>query len=170
MDNMKARGWYEARMPLLQITSSFRKDYEHNVASMIKAAAQIAGNIRGAIKRAWLRRPGDVKGDVSFLGSSFWQNTEPTFYEASHGLKSALESGGDTMLIRKAWLDSLCREALMLFDAYAWGGPIEDTDPKRVAIARNELQKFNRSKKIKGLLDLPVEQQPKITAVKKKSR
>ena len=47
---------------------------------------------------------------------------------------------------------------MQLFDSYAWEGPIEDADPKRVVIARKELEMFNRGKKIKGLLDIPVEQ------------
>jgi len=160
MDNMKARCWYEARMPLVQVGSSFREDYEHSIAGMIKAASQIAGNLRNAVKKAWFRRSADVKGDTSFLGSSFWRKTEPAFHETLHQLKEALESKKDAYPQRQRWLDALCSEALVLFDTYAFEGPIEDADPKRIVIARNELAKFNRSKKIKELLDLPIERQP----------
>jgi CRISPR system Cascade subunit CasA len=155
MYNMKARCWYDAKMPLLLIEPSLREDYEHWVASMIKAAVVIAGNVRSAVRKAWFRHPGDIKGDTSFLDDSFWQNTEPAFYEALQGLKAALESGGEVSANRKLWLDSLCRQALILFDVYAWRGPIEDAEPKRVVIARSKLEKFNRSKKIKDLLELP---------------
>lgn len=155
MDNMKARCWYDAKMPLVLIEPSLRENYEHRIASMVKAAAGIAGNVRSAVRKAWFRRPGEVKGDTSFLDSSFWQNTEPAFYEALHGLKAALENGGEVPASGKLWLNSLCRHALTLFDAYAWQGPIEDADPKRVVVARGELEKFNRSKKIKGLLEVP---------------
>jgi CRISPR system Cascade subunit CasA len=137
---------------------------------MIKAATVIASNVRSAVRKAWFKRPGDVKGDTSFLGNSFWQNTEPAFYEALHTLKAALESGCEVLASRKLWLDSLCRQALMLFDTCAWQGPIEDADPKRVVTARSELEKFNRSQKIKKLLDLPVQKQPKAATEKKKAQ
>lgn len=155
MDNMKARCWYDAKIPLLLIEPSLRENYEHWVASMIKAAVEIAGNVRSAVREAWFRHPGEIKGNTSFLDNSFWQNTEPAFYEALHGLKAALENGDELSANRKLWLDSLCRQALMLFDTYAWQVPIEDAEPKRVVIARSKLEKFNRSKKIKGLLELP---------------
>jgi len=67
-----------------------------------------------------------------------------------------LESGSDGIESRKVWHETLCREAVRIFDALAWNGPIEDADPKRVVIALNELEKFNRSNKIKELLGLPV--------------
>ncbi|MDR3568590.1 MAG: type I-E CRISPR-associated protein Cse1/CasA [Syntrophobacteraceae bacterium] len=169
MDNMKARCWYEAKMPLLQIEASQREHHEHCVAAMIKTAVEIAGNIRTAVKKAWFRRPSEVKGDTSFLTTSFWQNTEPDFYETLQALKEDLGSGGDTMACRAAWLDSLCKEALVRFDAYAWEGPIEDADPKRVVIARKDLGRFNRGKKIKDLLELTVEGQPKASAVSKRA-
>ncbi|MBF0559814.1 MAG: type I-E CRISPR-associated protein Cse1/CasA [Nitrospirae bacterium] len=170
MDNMKARCWYEAKMPLLQIETSLREDYKHYVSSMITAAVEISANVKSAVKKAWFRHPGDKNGDISFLDNIFWQNTESAFYEALHGLKTALESSNDAMENRKEWLDSLCREALKIFDFQAWEGPIEDADPKRVVIARSELAKFNRSNKIKALLDLPVEQKPNDTAAKKAHR
>ena len=42
----------------------------------------------------------------------------------------------------------LCDQSLKLFDECLLGSPIEDADPKRIALARISLQKFNRSKKI----------------------
>jgi len=159
MDNMKARCWYEARMPLLYVAPAARREYENSIAGMVKAAQEIAKNVQISVKKAWFKRPGDAKGDTSFIGNSFWQNTEPAFYAALHNMKEALESDTDGSVTCKAWHASLCREASNLFDAYAWEGPIEDVDPKRVVIARRELQHFNRSNKIRELLGLPVEQQ-----------
>jgi hypothetical protein len=66
------------------------------------------------------------------------------------------------------WHRTLCDYALKLFDGYAWDGPIEDADPKRVVIARKELENFNRSKKIKELLGLPVPQKAAGKPAKKK--
>ncbi|HEY3373636.1 MAG TPA: type I-E CRISPR-associated protein Cse1/CasA [Candidatus Aquicultor sp.] len=160
MEDMTARCWYEAKMPLLYMEMSLRDEYEHTVAGMVKSAAEIARNVQIAVKKAWFKRPGEVKGDTSFISNSFWQNTEPAFYETLHNLKTALASAADGMEARKAWHASLCKEALRLFDIYALEGPIEDADPKRIVIARRKLEYFNRSKTIKELLGLPVEQQP----------
>lgn len=87
--------------------------------------------------------------------SFFWQNTEPSFYGTLQELKPTLESGADGLQSRTAWHETLCREARRLFDVQVWEGPIEDGDPKRIVIAQKELDKFNRSKKIRELLGLP---------------
>jgi len=87
--------------------------------------------------------------------SFFWQNTEPPFYGTLQELKPALESGHDGLQSRTAWHETLCREARRVFDGQVWEGPIEDGDPKRIVIAQKELDKFNRSKKVKELLGLP---------------
>lgn len=168
MDNMKARCWYESTMPLLYVDPAIRGEFEQYAAGMIKAASEIAGNARSAVKKAWFRRPGDAKGDTTFVDGSFWQQTESVFYEALNSMKSALESGNDSLQARQSWHKTLCEHALKLFDSYAWEGPIEDADPKRVVIARRELENYNRGKKIKELLSLPVEQKAVGKAAQKK--
>lgn len=168
MDNMKARGWHEARMPLIEAAPHVKGEYEPHVFSMVKAADQVAKNLRDAVKRAWFRRPGDVKQGVAFLDRAFWQNTEHAFYGSLHSLKTALESGGSVLSAAEEWLSSLCGGALALFDVHAWNGPIEDADPKRVVIARNDMDKFNRGKKIKEMLGLPVQKQSKARTDKRK--
>lgn len=86
--------------------------------------------------------------------SFFWQNTEPQFYTIAEELKNALISGEDGLSSRSTWHENLCREARRVFDLQVWEGPIEDGDPKRIAIARKELEKFNGSKTIKKMLGL----------------
>ena len=169
MDKMKARCWYEGKMPLLHVEPSTRGEYENHVAGMIKAASEIGKNVRNGVKKAWFKRYKDIKGDTSFLDNSFWQSTEPAFYGALHDLKIALESGHDGIASGKAWHEALCLEARNLFDVHAWEGPIEDADPKRVVIARRELEQFNRSNKIKVLLGLPVLQKSSDKTAKQKA-
>jgi CRISPR system Cascade subunit CasA len=169
MDNMKARCWYESTMPLIHIDAATRADYEKDVADLIKAASEIASNVRSAVKKAWFRRPGDVKGDMSFIGSAFWHDTESSFYLTLYKLKTTRESGNDVADIRKTWHKKLCDEGLRIFDANAWNGPIEDGDPKRVVTARKELQIYNHSKKIKELLGMSVEKAPSGKRKSKKS-
>lgn len=153
----KARCWYEAQMPLIQVDYSFRAVYEQLVASLIKAATEIASNTRNAIKKAWFRRPGDVKGNMYFLDSDFWNHTEEDFYRALSNLKNAFDSGKDGIEVHKTWYRTLTDESLKLFDIHAWNGPVEDADPKRIVVARNDLNKFNHAKKIQELLGLWVE-------------
>ncbi|HEY9160751.1 MAG TPA: type I-E CRISPR-associated protein Cse1/CasA [Desulfomonilia bacterium] len=155
MDNMKARCWYESTMPLLYVKDSILIDYQEKIGGMIKAASEIAHNTRSALKKAWFKRPSDAKGDTSFIDKSFWQQTETDFYSALNTLNTALEAGNDTHEVCNQWLFVLCHQSLKLFDTYAWNGPIEDADPKRVVIARNDLGKFNRSEKIMELLGIP---------------
>lgn len=158
MDNMKARCWYESTMPLICVDTSIRVEYEEMVGGMVRAAVEIAGNTRNAVKKAWFKRSGDVKGDTSFIDNSFWQKTEPVFYASISGLKASLEASSDKQVIANQWLSILCQESLNLFDCHAWNGPIEDADPKRVVIARKELVQYNHGKKIKEFLGIPVEQ------------
>lgn len=159
MDNMKARCWYESHMPILYVDPKFRKDYEHNIASMIVAASEIVSNTRGAIKKAWFSRPKDVKGvaTISSIDSNFWHNTEGAFYEALSELRASLGDGGDGLGVRASWHKVLCDESLKEFDTFAWEGPIEDANPKRIVTARKELQQYNHGKKIKQILRLPID-------------
>ncbi|EKD46954.1 MAG: hypothetical protein ACD_67C00002G0002 [uncultured bacterium] len=170
MDNMKARCWYESTMPLLHVDATFRREFENYVAGMIKAASEVAGNTRSAIKKAWFHRPGDAKGDISFVDADFWMQTEQAFYDALKNLCMGIESGADTIATRQIWHQTLCVQAISSFDTYAWEGPIEDADPKRVVVARKELGMFNHGKKIKDLLELPVKQKSRSKAVKKKDK
>ncbi len=158
MDNMKARCWYESTMPLLSVGNSIRAEYEEQVGGMVRAAAEIASNTRSAVKEAWFKRSGDARGDTSFVDNSFWQQTEADFYAALNNLKDALEIGHDASTGNQQWLTALCSQSLKIFDSYAWEGPIEDADPKRVVIARKKLEQYNHGKKIKDLLGIPAGQ------------
>jgi CRISPR system Cascade subunit CasA len=152
----KARCWYESQMPLLLVDAELRQEYEYHIAGMIKTALEVAGNTRSAVKKAWFKRPADVKGDISFVDNGFWHSTEAAFYESLNNLIRLLEAGSEVS-VGHQWLAELCKRSLELFDRHASDGPIEDADPKRVVIARRDLEQYNRSKKIKGLLGLPVD-------------
>jgi len=154
--NNKARCWYESTMPLLPLSKEIREEYEDNVANMVMAASEVVKNLRSCVKAAWFKRTKDKKGDMGFIDTRFWQNTEEDFYDALHNLKISLEKGNECGLIRQDWHKRICQSSLSLFDEVAWNGPIEDADPKRVVLARHELKKKNNSKKIREeLLDLP---------------
>ena len=155
-------------MPLLCVDNTFLSEYEEKVAGMLRTALEIARNTRNALKKSWFSRPSDVKGDTTFVDNSFWQDSESDFYFTLNTLKSEMETGHDTQHISLQWLSSLCKQSLKLFDKYAWEAPFEDADPKRVVIARKELEQYNRGKKIKELLGIPVERSE--SGKKKKSK
>jgi CRISPR system Cascade subunit CasA len=150
MDKMKARCWYESIMPLIPLPTGIREDYESKVAGMVRAAHEVAGNLRRSVKKAWFKRPGDVKGDTGFIDSRFWQDTEGEFYAGLEHLRAALEKNEEDALAEamRSWHMTLCRASQALFDSLAWEGPVEHADPKRVVLARRDLERLNKNKKI----------------------
>jgi CRISPR system Cascade subunit CasA len=50
-DNMKARCWYDSKMPLITVEYEDVSEYENIIAALIKAANIICGNIKIAIKQ-----------------------------------------------------------------------------------------------------------------------
>jgi CRISPR system Cascade subunit CasA len=156
MDNMKARAWYEGTMPLIHVDKKIRSEYETSVSQIIKTANLIAFNLRSCIKKA-LYKPGvDASGDLSFIDSEFWQNTEPEFYRVLGGLHEYLKNKKPINDLKLRWLSILTWEGERLFDRYSQSNLISVADPKRIALARRDLKKFSSpyNKKIIELLDL----------------
>jgi CRISPR system Cascade subunit CasA len=163
MDNMKARCWYESIMPLIPLSKRIRESYEQDVASMVRAASEVAGNLKTCVKKAWFRRPADIKGDTTFVDASLWQSTEDAFHARLHDLRAALEGESELTEVKKEWHRGLCQAAARIFDVLAWEGPMEDSDPKRVVLARRDLMRFNNGKKIVvDLLNLPKSQERRL--------
>ncbi|HCX89032.1 MAG: type I-E CRISPR-associated protein Cse1/CasA [Deltaproteobacteria bacterium CG12_big_fil_rev_8_21_14_0_65_43_10] len=113
-----------------------------------------------------------IKDQSTFMAIDvfFWQSTEKAFYVALYSLKKAFEVADDSVEIYKTWHGALCKASLELFDFNFSEGLIEDVDPKRVVLARRELERFNSGNKIKELLTLPVEQKPVGKEKKKKAQ
>ncbi|KFN38317.1 hypothetical protein KN63_04510, partial [Smithella sp. F21] len=104
--------------------------------------------------------PTSIKEDKEFfyqVALTFWQSTEAIFYHTMFLLKDCIESGKESLGIKMAWHRNLCESADNIFVSNVMNNSIEDTDPKRVVIARSELGRYNRGKKIKELLGMPVE-------------
>jgi len=157
MENMKARGWYEGTMPLIHIPDKIRPTYETVISQMIKTANQIGSNARISIKKALFNSGAEVRGDLSFIDTEFWQDTEPEFYRVTEDLKAVLEQGGPTDDLKRRWLSALTREGEALFDRYAQSNTIALADPKRIALARRDFLRFSSqyNKIIQQTLDLP---------------
>ena len=155
MDNMKARAWYESIMPLYHIEDAMHAAFVDDVKGMIIAATEIASNLRGQLKKAWFKPKHKVKGDLSFVVEAFWHQTEPDFYEHLGQVRERLEKGEPAQDVRESWFHTLRAESVVLFDQWTVAGTMEDEDPKRIAVARNELHKFNYKKTILQALRIP---------------
>ncbi len=155
MDQMTALGWCESTMPLNHIPRENREEYEWDVAVMVQAADKVASNLRKAVKSAWFKRPGDHKGDTTFIDHAFWHDTESVFH--AHREQSAKTTDRhQRQTVRQRWHQIICRQALSLFDHWATHGPIEDGNPRRIYEARRDMLKWNHGQAItETLLGIP---------------
>ena len=153
MDNAKARCWYESTLPLYSISPANEVRVTELVEAMIAAASESAQSIRSCIKQSWFDRPKDAKGDISFLDTSFWQNTEPPFYSI---LQQLIEKPFDDIVVPACivrWEKELRKEAFQLFDKWALSMSEDGLDMRRVVNAREFLGK-NINKAFKGLQNI----------------
>lgn len=142
MDNMKARCWYDATMPVFALPEDVRDQLQETVVQMIDAASSAAFNIRSQIRSAWYRRPKEIKGDFNFIDRAFWQETESAFYEVLSKLVEAISRGEGTEPALASWDRTLYREAMALFDRYALAGDNENRDLRRTVAAYNNLKRW----------------------------
>ena len=155
MDNMKARCWYETTFPLYLIQDEIRETFTARVQALTLTAETAAKSLRTCIKEAWLKRPGDARGDTSFLTQAFYQHTEPFFYRAVQQLIQKIPQKTDIEILQ-GWHATLRRAGLQLFDYWAEQGDISESDPRRIAMAREKLFRSFNSKNIRELLHVPM--------------
>lgn len=159
MDNMKARCWYEATLPLYGLNDCGRdtlKLVEIDVGHWLAGADLVSMYLRNAVKDAWFG--GDARGDFSFSDAAFWSCTESLFYRR---LKDRIEAARtelswDRLAAADAWRDDIARAARNLFDRELVGaGDIARQNPARVARAFRQLQQNLSGQKLREALDLP---------------
>jgi CRISPR system Cascade subunit CasA len=161
MDNMKARCWYDATLPLFALPDcdrDARQQVQAEVARWIEAAGLAGMNLRGAVKDAWF--DADARGDFSHVDASFWSATEPVFYALLQPLIEGARDGTEhpALEARQRWHQTLVRTALRLFDqTFVGAGAIERQNPGRIARAYRQLQKNLHGPKLKQALGLPIE-------------
>ena len=161
MDNMKARCWYEATLPLYDLADCDRDTREQLQAEVARwlAGAELAGMfLRGAVKDAWFSA--DARGDFAHIDAAFWSATEPAFYRHLQALIAAARGGTEhpALPVREAWHTTLRNTALRLFDTSLVGaGTIERQNPRRVALAHKQLRNSLFGPKLRSALGLPVD-------------
>lgn len=141
MDNMKARCWYSASMPLFQFDPEQQNDLLVEVKYLQKLSSDALWHLRSEVKAAWFESPSDAKGDMSFIDLEFWQRTENLFFDAIANLMKEMEEDDDRQQLSteaaKTWLTKLQCVVLDLFDEYA----LSELGSERTMIKRIEARR-----------------------------
>lgn len=164
MDNMKARCWYEATLPLYALADCGAEQVKHlreDVSAWIAGAELAASYLRGAVKDAWFSV--DARGDFSHVDASFWSRTEGDFYALLRQAIHAARAGDaiDRVAVGERWLAALKKAVHRLFDDELVGSsPIERQNPARIARAHRQLLGNLQGPKLRNALGLPVVTKP----------
>lgn len=161
-NNMKARCWYEAKLPVYSLDECSPTDLrllQSILQSWLAAARDSAYALRGAVKAAWFG--GEARGDYSAVDAAFWSRTERPFYELLPQLLDTIRSGAsDDALIAltETWLRVLQASCEALFnDVFVGAGQIDRSDPRRVAVAHKTLKNTLSGPKLRNTLKLPIQ-------------
>ncbi len=165
MDNMKPRGWVGTQLPFLALPERHQARVQSWLRTMVGFAREVCWQLRRSTKEAWFKRPSDVKGDLEYIDSRFWERTEQPFYDLLADLGSRLLDDDIRRLppdIAKTWYREVSRQAMAIFDELTLSGPAEALNMKRITKARNSFSGwFSKNKtarnfrKEAGLEDKP---------------
>ena len=140
MDNMKARSWVEAEMPLWRHGGDIQEPLGDFIRRIVAAADTASRLIIAAVKSSAYDRVGDAKGDYGFIAERFYRDTEEAFYATVSRAISLIEANPDVddpaIDARRRWAPVVERAALRLFDEYAPSDGLEDRDMHRHVKAR----------------------------------
>ncbi|MGD9803601.1 MAG: type I-E CRISPR-associated protein Cse1/CasA [Hyphomicrobiaceae bacterium] len=173
MDNMKARGWLEARIPFFDApdgvdetewASSFRFIARRLVAGTEEAAKALRTQVKVALygqrnREDKYRIPDTVPREAaSELIEGLWRACETDFRKALDDLRSTPDDKAKA--IRIAFKRALTRHAFARFDTITGIDTLADQDAKRLVTTRSMLQAaFGERGSVAHALDLP-EQKP----------
>ncbi|HNB05517.1 MAG TPA: type I-E CRISPR-associated protein Cse1/CasA [Thauera aminoaromatica] len=161
MDNMKARCWYEAQLPLYGLAeceTDAQREVEEAVRPWLAGAELTVFFLRSAVKQAWF--DDEARGDFSAIDASFWSGTELPFYRL---LRQAIDHARldreiDAGAFATGWHRQLRQIAIDLFDRqFVGAGAVERQNPRRVAEAHRQLQRNLDGKKLRTALGLPIQ-------------
>ncbi|MCW3476876.1 type I-E CRISPR-associated protein Cse1/CasA [Limobrevibacterium gyesilva] len=142
MDNMKARGFVESEMPVIEPGDPQRTEAFVQLLRQLIAGANDAAALLGrAVRRALFSDGAKVALDAGLLTTlreRFWATTEPAFLER---VQAAAGGAIEAEAVRRQWLRDLAGAAAALF---AEAAPIDatgaDRRPDRIAAAAKGLR------------------------------
>ncbi len=165
VDNMKPLRWVDSEIPILFFEEDDRTQLSVSIRRLIKSASSVHQDLRAAIKSASLP---DAK---NFFNASwdptceFWSSTEAEFLDIVKGL-SKLPNAWESSALR--WIQYLSERAQRIFSDAVLSGENDFLNWQRsfVALSRLKMNTGPFSKKLRKILDLPVE--PKTKPTRKK--
>ncbi|MCX6701198.1 MAG: type I-E CRISPR-associated protein Cse1/CasA, partial [Methanomicrobiales archaeon] len=157
MDKAKARGYYDFHMPMFHVKPEILEDYSTLIQQLIMSADFALFNIRRCIRKSIFDERNKTGGDLSYINTHFWHDTEQDFYRIISSALSVESDNYKTIPLREEWIKILAREGMMLFDRYSQADMIGYANPKRIALARKDcrLSLSGTNRKICELLNLP---------------
>lgn len=143
MDNMKSKGWVEARLPTLLVQGEAGLARLHRFArAAVDATSTLASALVLAVKQSQFQRVEDAKGDFSDVKGELWQATEWAFYD---GLLRTVSSPDDEMVIVRNGLQPVLRKQVFaIFDRRCPMESLEVTEYRRHVGARHLLDSVLR--------------------------
>ena len=142
MDNMKARCWYEHIFPILTCDDKRRELLLDYASELIELSQSALKSLRSQVKEAWFNRAKDAKGDVSFIETEFWQNTEQRFFETAAKLSSLQPGEPVDPHLMHGWCNHVLAVAMQTYDRWTLESNPEDLNLKRIMKARRQLHNF----------------------------
>ena len=170
MDNAKARGWQEAVMPLFVFAEDDSGDktkaLQSIVTDILSATEEVKSNLRSCVRNAWKVE----RGDLSFVVTTFWQETETAFYRLVNEIYTRVDSvpADQADDLRKEWHGVICKKTEEIFDASVMTSDITFEDTEKIVRSRQNLRGYNRKSTILNALHIPIE--PKVSAKKNKKK
>ncbi|WP_257283443.1 type I-E CRISPR-associated protein Cse1/CasA [Endozoicomonas sp. SESOKO1] len=153
MDGFKALCWYEHQLPVIKMQEPYREVFIDLVTDLIESAKEVVRLLRKQIKAAW-----DIKDEkkLKVIDASFWEATEPPFYELLQILALQPESTSSMPpAVARQWVDKLRNTAANLFDYWVLEGEPENMDMKRIIRARRSLDDgLYKSKALKRIVTI----------------
>lgn len=167
MDNMKAVCWYDAMLPLYSLGECSRDQHTYlrtEVSHWLAAADAVdyflQRGVRDALFNADPKRSAALLKKLGYVSINYWSVTEPAFYRLLQPLIECVRDGTEhpALQVRQSWHHTLTQAALRLFDqAFVGAGAVERQNPRRIALAYQQLQKNLYGPKLKQALGLPTE-------------
>ena len=140
MDNMKARAWVEAEMPLWRLDDETRAVLPECIRQTTTGAGTVARLLTGAVKTALHDNPKNATGDYGFIAERFYRDTEAAFFtalaEAAAAMRTSPDSDDPAIDMRRKWASVMERATLRLFDECAPSDGLENRDMHRHVKAR----------------------------------
>ncbi len=151
MDNMKARCWYEHRIPISALSSEDAAALDYDLSVAVALAAETLPILRSALRDAWFESPKYARGDFSAIDRAYWQETEIYFSQLLHSLLSKENSVAALV----TWISSLHRYVLAVYDLRIFSHPDNPNNLEREVTARKRLTaNFYKLKSYKTLKEI----------------